>query len=146
MAMVTIAKKTSQVITHMGIAFVVAYAMTGSAVLGGLAILLEPVINLILLPLHDKAWAAWHPRALSGRKRFLALAGEKTSQTALHAAVAYAIMYGATGSVTVGGMAALLEPVCNVIILPLHDRWWEGLRARLQQAPPAVGTYAPKAA
>ena len=131
--MVTAAKKTSQVATHMGIAFVIAYAMTGSAVLGGLAILLEPVINVALLPYHQKAWAAWRLRAASARERFFALAGEKTSQTALHAAVAFAVMYWATGSLAYGGMAALLEPVCNVLILPLHDRLWERLRSRLRK-------------
>jgi uncharacterized membrane protein len=131
--MVTAAKKTSQVATHMGIAFALAYAMTGSAVLGGLAILLEPVINVILLPFHEKAWAGWRRKAVSGRERFVALAGEKASQTILHAAVAFAVMYWATGSAAYGGIAALLEPVCNVAILPAHDRFWENLRARLKQ-------------
>jgi uncharacterized membrane protein len=131
--MVTAAKKVSQVGTHIGIAFVLAYAMTGSAVLGGLAILLEPVINVILLPFHEKAWAAWRLKAASQRARFLVLAGEKASQTVLHSAVAFAVMYWATGSLAYGGIAALVEPVCNVIVLPLHDRLWEGLRARLER-------------
>lgn len=130
--MVTAAKKTSQVATHMGIAFALAYAMTGSAVLGGLAILLEPIINVSLLPFHQKAWAGWRRKAASGRERFVALVGEKASQTILHAAVAFGVMYWATGSAAFGGIAALLEPVCNVAILPLHDRLWEDLRARIQ--------------
>jgi uncharacterized membrane protein len=145
--MVTAAKKASQVATHMGIAFVLAYAMSGSALLGGLAILLEPVINVILLPLHEKAWAAARLKAASARQRFLVLAGEKVSQTALHSAVAFAVMYWATGSAAYGGIAALLEPVCNVIVLPLHDRLWDNLRARLQRRPAlAFGTFTPRVA
>jgi uncharacterized membrane protein len=145
--MVTAAKKASQVATHVGIAFVLAYAMTGSAVLGGLAILLEPVINVLLLPFHEKAWAAARLKAASERARFLVLAGEKASQTALHSAVAFAVMYWATGSAAYGGIAALLEPVCNVIVLPLHDRLWESLRARLQRRPsPAFGGFTPSEA
>jgi uncharacterized membrane protein len=131
--MVTATHKASQVATHMGIAFIVAYAVTGSAVLGGLATMLEPVINVILLPFHQKAWAAARENAKSGRGRFLVLAGEKASHTALHSAVAFAVMYWATGSAAYGGIAALLEPVCNVIVLPLHDRLWEALRAKLQR-------------
>jgi uncharacterized membrane protein len=144
--MVTAAKKASQVATHMAIGFVLAYAMTGSAVLGGLALLLEPVINVILLPFHEKAWAALRFKAASERGRFLVVAGEKASQTALHATVAFAVMYWATGSAAYGGIAALLEPVCNVIVLPLHDRLWEGLRARLQRrAAPGCAGFIPGA-
>jgi uncharacterized membrane protein len=142
--MITAAKKTSQVATHVGIAFILAYAMSGSAVLGGLAILLEPVINVILLPFHEKAWAAARLKAASERQRFLFLAGEKASQTVLHSTVAFAVMYWATGSAAYGGVAALVEPVCNVIVLPLHDRLWEGLRARLQRRPAhAFRTFTP---
>ena len=34
-------------------------------------------------------------------------------------------MFVTTGSWAIGGVAAVLEPICNVIILPLHDRLWE---------------------
>jgi uncharacterized membrane protein len=32
--------------------------------------------------------------------------------------------------VAFGGMAALLEPVCNVILMPLHDRLWDNAVGR----------------
>ena len=44
--MITAAKRISQVATHMGIAYALAYALTGSAVFSGLAVLVEPVINV----------------------------------------------------------------------------------------------------
>lgn len=57
-------EKTSQVILHMGVAFGVTYAMTGSMMTGGLAALVEPICNVALLPLHERAWrhikARWH--------------------------------------------------------------------------------------
>jgi uncharacterized membrane protein len=128
--MVIAAKKTSQVIAHMAIAFAIAYAVTGSVVFGGLAIVIEPIINVLLLPLHEKAWAAIRSRALGERERYLRIAAEKLSQTALHMGVAFAVMYFATGSLAFGGMAAVLEPVCNVLLLPVHDRFWNILELR----------------
>ena len=125
--MITAAKRLSQVATHMGIAYALAYAMTGSAVFSGLAVIVEPVINVLLLPFHEAAWAKRHGKARDARARYLSLAFEKISQTGLHAGVAFAVMYVATGSFAMGGVAALLEPICNVIVLPLHDRLWEKL-------------------
>lgn len=130
--MVIAAKKTSQVVTHMAIAFAIAYAVTGSIVFGGLAVIIEPVINVLLLPLHEKAWAAVRARAFGERERYLRIAAEKLSQTLLHMGVAFAVMYFATGSLAFGGMAAVLEPVCNVLLLPIHDRFWNKLQLRLE--------------
>lgn len=39
-------------------------------------------------------------------------------------------MYWATGSLALGGLAAVLEPILNVIVLPYHDRAWERLEER----------------
>ena len=55
---------------------------------------------------------------------------QKTSQVLLHMAVAFAVTYGFTGSLAVGGLAAVVEPICNVLVLPLHDRFWKQLRSR----------------
>lgn len=125
--MVIAAKRLSQVVTHMGIAYAIAYAMTGSAVFSGLAVLVEPVINVLLLPFHEAAWERQRRKAANARARYLALAAEKLSQTGLHAGVAFSVMYVATGSAAMGGIAAVLEPVCNVLVLPLHDRLWDNL-------------------
>jgi uncharacterized membrane protein len=132
--MFTAAKRVSQVVTHMGIAFALASTMSGSVLLGGMAVIAEPIINVILLPFHEKAWEARVHRATSERGRYLLLAAEKISQTALHASVAFGVMWTVTGSAAMGGLAALVEPVCNVIVLPFHDRMWDAMRARLQRA------------
>ena len=129
--MVIAAKKTSQVITHMVIAFTIAYAMTGSVVFSGLAIIIEPVINVLLLPFHEKAWAAVRARATSERDRYMKIAAEKVSQTLMHMGVAFAVIFCATGSLAFGGLAAILEPVCNVLLLPIHDRFWDKLELRI---------------
>jgi uncharacterized membrane protein len=118
------ARKGSQVITHMAIGFAIAYAFTGSIALGGLAVLVEPVLNVLLLPFHERAWAR-SVHAASGHRRYLLASLEKISQAAMHAGVAFGVLYLATGSLAFGGMAALLEPVCNVILMPLHDRLWD---------------------
>lgn len=129
--MFTAAKRVSQVATHMGIAFALAATMSGSVLLGGLAVIVEPVINVILLPFHEKAWEAKVHRATTERQRYLVLAAEKISQTGMHAAIAFGVMWTVTGSAALGGLAALVEPVCNVIVLPFHDRLWDTMRMRL---------------
>ena len=129
--MVVAAKKTSQVITHMAIAFTIAYAMTGSVMFSGLAIIIEPVINVLLLPFHEKAWAAVHARAVSTRDRYMKIAAEKASQTLMHMVVAFTVIYAATGSLAFGGLAAIPEPICNVLLLPVHYRFWNKLEERL---------------
>lgn len=132
--MFTAAKRMSQVVTHMGIGFALAATMSGSVLLGGLAVVIEPVINVILLPFHEKAWEAKVHRAETERQRYLLLAAEKLSQTAMHAGIAFGVMWTVTGSMALGGLAALVEPVCNVIVLPFHDRLWDNTRARLREA------------
>jgi uncharacterized membrane protein len=132
--MVTAAKKISQVITHTSIAFAITYWVTGSFVFGGLAALLEPIINVMLLPSHGRLWEKIRRSAKTSQSKYLTIASEKVSQTLLHMAVAFAVMYWATGSLAFGGLAAVLEPICNVIALPFHDRAWEKLRARLDSA------------
>lgn len=129
--MVVAAKRTSQVITHMAIAFAIAYAITGSVVFSGLAIIIEPVINVLLLPFHEKAWAAVRARATSDHDRYMKIVAEKVSQTLMHMGIAFAVIYCATGSLAFGGLAAILEPICNVLLLPVHDRFWDNLEHRL---------------
>jgi uncharacterized membrane protein len=58
-------------------------------------------------------------------------AAKTTSQIALHMGVAFGLMYAVTGSVTFGGVAAVLEPICNVILMPLHDKLWVRIRAHI---------------
>jgi uncharacterized membrane protein len=127
--MIVAAKKLSQVGTHMAIAFSLMYMVTGSAAFGGLAALLEPIINVALLPLHEGFWHRL--RARSAAYAHALLAAEKVSQTLFHFVIAVAIMYWATGSLALGGLVAVLEPILNVIALPFHDRLWDRLEARL---------------
>jgi uncharacterized membrane protein len=58
------------------------------------------------------------------------LAAKTTSQVLLHMSVAFGVMYAFTGSVVFGGIAAIIEPVCMVVLLPLHDRLWRALSPR----------------
>jgi uncharacterized membrane protein len=67
--MVIAAKSMSQVLLHMAVAFAVMYAVTGSLAFGGLAAIIEPVVNVVLLPLHDKLWLHIRRRLAARRKR-----------------------------------------------------------------------------
>jgi len=54
------------------------------------------------------------------------------SRIGVRMGVGFAVMYLVTGSLAFGGLAAILEPICNVIVMPLHDGLWERLHARLE--------------
>ena len=123
-----VARKGSQLITHLAIGFAIAYAVTGSLMLGGLAVLIEPVLNVLLVPFHEQAWHH-RVRGATGQRRIMMLAFEKMSLTALHMGVAFLVIYFATGSMAFGGLAAILEPVCNVLLMPLHDRLWDNVQS-----------------
>ena len=59
-------------------------------------------------------------------------AAKTTSQIAMHMSVAFGITFAFTGSLAMGGAAAVLEPIVNVILLPLHDKMWERIRRRVE--------------
>ena len=61
----------------------------------------------------------------------MVIAAKSMSQVLLHMAVAFAVMYAVTGSLAFGGLAAIIEPVVNVALLPLHDKLWLRIRRRL---------------
>lgn len=60
-------------------------------------------------------------------------AAKTVSQIVVHMAVAFVTLYVVTGSIAFGGIAAILEPVCNVIVMPLHEKLWERIRKRVDQ-------------
>jgi uncharacterized membrane protein len=130
-----VARKGSQVVAHLAIGFAITYAVTGSVALGGLAVLIEPLLNVMLVPILERAW---HRRlhGKTGQQRYLLLTLEKISVTALHMGVAFLVLYVATGSLAFGGLAAVLEPIGNVLLMPLHDRVWDKLQfaRRMQMA------------
>lgn len=68
----------------------------------------------------------------------MVIAAKTVSQIIVHMAVAFVTMYVVTGSIAFGGLAALLEPVCNVIVMPFHEKLWvriqQGMEARKQAA------------
>lgn len=59
-------------------------------------------------------------------------AARTVSQMSLHMGVAFAIMYFTTGSVAFGGLAAIVEPACNVMLMPLHDKLWEKIKEKME--------------
>ena len=47
------------------------------------------------------------------------------SFAAVHFAVAFSVGYVITGSIAMGGMIALIEPVCNTVAYYFHEKAWE---------------------
>jgi uncharacterized membrane protein len=123
-----VARKGSQILTHLTIGFAITYAVTGSLTLGGLAVLIEPLLNVLLVPFHEQAWKRWVSRA-AALQPLVVLTLEKISLTAMHMCVAFLVMFFATGSMAFGGLAAILEPVGNVLLMPFHDKLWDHLQS-----------------
>jgi uncharacterized membrane protein len=130
-----VARKSSQVVAHLAIGFAITYWVTGSVALGGLAMLIEPLLNVMLVPVLERAWHR-QLHGATGQRRYLLLTLEKLSLTAMHMGVAFLVLYVATGSAAFGGLAAVLEPIGNVLLMPLHDRVWDKLQfaRRMQMA------------
>ncbi|WP_293778525.1 DUF2061 domain-containing protein [uncultured Oxalicibacterium sp.] len=59
-------------------------------------------------------------------------AARTVSQVGMHMSVAFAVMYVFTGSLALGGVAAVVEPICNVALMPLHDKLWERIKERVE--------------
>lgn len=54
--MATIIKGGSALCLHLGVAFGVTYAMTGSLVAGGITAVLEASVNVVASHYHEKIW------------------------------------------------------------------------------------------
>ncbi len=49
-------KTVTFALTHMTVAFAVGWALTGSAALGGVLALVEPLVNTVAYFFHEKLW------------------------------------------------------------------------------------------
>lgn len=48
----------------------------------------------------------------------------------MHITVAFSIVYLLTGSLVIGGLVALVEPIANTIAYHFHEKAWTRWRAR----------------
>lgn len=56
------AKTLTFAILHFSVAFGVAYALSGSALVGGAIALVEPACNTVVFYFHEKAWERFKPQ------------------------------------------------------------------------------------
>lgn len=47
--------------------------------------------------------------------------------TLMHFCIAFGVAYALTGSATVGGLMAAVEPLCNSVGFFFHDKLWQRL-------------------
>ncbi|KAA9132755.1 DUF2061 domain-containing protein [Marinihelvus fidelis] len=57
----TTLKTATFAVTHFSVAFVVAWLLTGSLVIGGLVALVEPAVNTVAYAIHEKLWSRVRP-------------------------------------------------------------------------------------
>jgi len=62
------AKTLSFAAVHMGVAFGVGYAMTGSPWVGGALALVEPVCNTVAFHVHERLWQRREARRAAGTR------------------------------------------------------------------------------
>ena len=65
------------------------------------------------------------------------------SFAAVHFTVAFTVAYLLTGSFIVGGLLALVEPMCNTVAYHLHEKAWARIRNRDDHAsaPHGIGHH-----
>ncbi|MCG5512115.1 DUF2061 domain-containing protein [Ectothiorhodospira shaposhnikovii] len=64
----------------------------------------------------------------------------KTASFAVvHFTVAFAVVYALTGSLVIGGLAALIEPMINTVAYHFHEKVWDRIRARRAARDQAAG-------
>ncbi len=56
--------------------------------------------------------------------------------TVMHFCIAFGVAYALTGSVTVGGLVAAVEPLCNSVAFFFHEKIWQRVERKKQQAGP----------
>ncbi|MBY6187694.1 DUF2061 domain-containing protein [Marinobacter hydrocarbonoclasticus] len=62
----------------------------------------------------------------------------------MHFSIAFALAYLITGSVVIGGLLAVLEPMVNTVGYVIHEKVWKRIERRRagQEAPEAVAIAA----
>jgi uncharacterized membrane protein len=61
------------------------------------------------------------------------------SFAAVHFTVAFTVAYLLTGSVAVGGLVALVEPLCNTVAYYFHEKAWARFARTREAAPKGFG-------
>jgi uncharacterized membrane protein len=59
----------------------------------------------------------------------------------VHFTVAFTVAYLLTGSVAVGGLVALVEPLCNTVAYHLHEKAWQRFGRRAAHDSPPQGGF-----
>lgn len=60
-------------------------------------------------------------------------AAETISTVAAHMGISFGVMYAITGSASFGGVAAVVEPIAAVVLMPLHEKMWEKIRSNVEK-------------
>ncbi|MDU9414168.1 DUF2061 domain-containing protein [Pseudomonas sp. zfem005] len=59
-------KTVTFTVMHFGIAFTVAYLLTGSVAIGGLVAIVEPLVNSVGFYVHEKVWKRFEKAKAEG--------------------------------------------------------------------------------
>lgn len=119
-------------VCHFSVAFGVTYALTGSLAISGAMALAEPLANTVTYHFHDRAWDRIVART---SLRHLALAKTATF-AACHFMVAFVLGWLLTGSITLAGLLAVVEPLVNTVAYFLHEKIWLASRKQGHLPPP----------
>ena len=54
--------------------------------------------------------------------------------TAMHFCIAFSVAWALTGSITIGGLVATVEPLCNAVGYFFHEKIWQRIEGTPAQA------------
>lgn len=60
----------------------------------------------------------------------------------MHFSIAFALAYLITGSIVIGGLLAVLEPMVNTVGYAIHERIWKRIEQRRSEAQRNEGRFA----
>lgn len=64
----SLVKTITFAMVHFGVAFAVAYLLTGSVAISSALALVEPLVNTVAYFFHERAWLAWDRLKAAGPK------------------------------------------------------------------------------
>lgn len=57
--------------------------------------------------------------------------------TVMHFCIAFGVAWALTGSITVGSLVAIVEPLCNAVGFFFHEKIWQRIEQPPQETRPA---------
>ncbi len=114
-------KTLSFAVIHFFNAFMIAYLLSGSLLIGGLVALIEPSFNTIAYYIHERLWSLERFTQSVSDSPF----NKTLTFTVMHFTVAISVVYLISGDWLLSSLVALIEPCVNSFAYYVHEQVWQ---------------------